>query len=188
MQNQKALQLPPIDARARAEMRASYAGETGAVWIYRGIILISYLKGDESLRKFAENHLTEELRHLALYEAQIHRFRGSMLQAGWMLAGFLIGAFPALINREWVYYTIWIVESFVDKHYEYQIKLLAADEQDCAGYTQCLRILKDCHVGEIVHKKEALAAMSTKPSAAMKKWGQLIAFGSQTAVSLARAI
>lgn len=178
--------FPPLDAKARKELRASYAGETGAVWIYFGIILISYLKRDSALQLFAEQHLAEEQRHLALFEARIHRFRGSILQAAWMLAGFLIGALPALFGREWVYYTIWSVESFVDKHYRHQISLLQPYEFQREGYSQCLSMFRDCHAGELAHRDEAMANMKGKPTFLMKGWGKIIALGSRLAVAMAR--
>ena len=50
-----------------SELRASHAGETGAVWIYRGIL--SARSKDLTLNGFAKQHLETEQQHLALLSA-----------------------------------------------------------------------------------------------------------------------
>ena len=45
----------------RGELRASHAGETGAVWIYRGILLVNRLKRDPDIKIFALHHLATEI-------------------------------------------------------------------------------------------------------------------------------
>ena len=47
------------------EMRSNHAGETGAVWIYKGILALSF---DAEIRSFAEHHLATEQEHLAFFE------------------------------------------------------------------------------------------------------------------------
>jgi ubiquinone biosynthesis monooxygenase Coq7 len=47
----------------RAQLRASHAGETGAVWIYRGILLVNRLKHDPDIKTFAQHHLATEKDH-----------------------------------------------------------------------------------------------------------------------------
>ena len=42
------------------ELRTDHAGETGAVWIYRGVLAVSR---DPALRAFAQRHLATERRH-----------------------------------------------------------------------------------------------------------------------------
>ena len=54
--------LPPYLA---GEMRSNHAGETGAVWIYKGILALSV---DGEIRSFAEHHLATEQEHLAFFE------------------------------------------------------------------------------------------------------------------------
>lgn len=193
MNNTEIFCLPHLDAKARAEVRASYAGETGAVWIYRGILFINYFRGIDELDVFAETHLREEKRHLDLYEAQIHRFRGSFLQFGWMIAGFLVGALPVLLGKNWVYYTIYRVESFVDIHYQNQIESLSivnpgSPNRENDGYEDCVRLFQDCHAAEIAHRDEALEKMSARPGRVMTLWGDIVEMGSGLAVNLAKLL
>ncbi|MEM7610905.1 MAG: demethoxyubiquinone hydroxylase family protein [Pseudomonadota bacterium] len=57
------LNLPLCLAR---ELRSDHAGETGAVWIYRGLLAASR---NPELRAFAEEHFEAERQHLAFFES-----------------------------------------------------------------------------------------------------------------------
>jgi hypothetical protein len=62
--NQRALYQDNEDqAWLIAELRSDHAGETGAVWIYRGVLAVSR---DEQVRQFAERHLATEEKHLGI--------------------------------------------------------------------------------------------------------------------------
>lgn len=76
-----------------ADLRSDQAGETGAVWIYRGVLAVSR---DPALRAFAQRHLATERRHLGLIEACLPAADHSRLLPLWRLAGWLTGALPAL--------------------------------------------------------------------------------------------
>ena len=47
------------------DLRTDHAGETGAVFIYKGILLISK---DREIIEFANNHLLTEKKHLELID------------------------------------------------------------------------------------------------------------------------
>ena len=47
------------------DLRTDHAGETGAVFIYKGILLVSK---DKEIIEFAKNHLLTEKKHLPLTE------------------------------------------------------------------------------------------------------------------------
>ena len=179
----EAIKLPDF---TRSELRASHAGETGAVWIYRGILLIEFFSRDTPLRQFARHHLQTEKRHLAGFEHIIHHFRGSILLPVWCIAGLLTGAIPALLGRNWVYYTIFCVETFVDEHYAHQFKVI---ERDTHPITEKFRNeMHNFHADEQQHRAEALNAMTCAPTRPMQIWGKLIKSGSGVAVSLARVM
>jgi len=50
------------------ELRSDHAGETGAVYIYQGIITIANIYRNQELVNFAENHLKTEVKHLQWVE------------------------------------------------------------------------------------------------------------------------
>ena len=106
------------------DLRSDHAGETGAVFIYRGIIAVARLRYDYELIEFAQQHGKTEAEHLSLIESWLPPMHRSRLLSLWRIAGWLTGALPALVNRRAVYATIEAVETFVDGHYQEQIDCL----------------------------------------------------------------
>jgi ubiquinone biosynthesis monooxygenase Coq7 len=170
----------------RAELRASHAGETGAVWIYRGILLVNRFKRDADIETFAKQHLATEKDHLMQFENLIHRFRGSALLLFWIFAGFMMGALSMMLGRNWVYYTIYQVESFVDVHYRQQIHALS--KLEFLDKTEIITMMQACNADEQAHRDEALNGINSQPHLMMRVWGQLVATGSHCAVVVARLL
>ena len=170
----------------RAELRASHAGETGAVWIYRGILLVNRFKRDSDIDMFAKHHLATEKDHLIQFENLIHRFRGSALLFIWIFAGFMMGAFSMLLGKNWVYYTIYQVESFVDVHYRQQINALS--KLEFLDKTNIIKMMEACNADEQAHRDEALKEMKSQPHFMMRIWGKLVGTGSHCAVVVARLL
>ncbi len=164
-----------------ADLRSDHAGETGAVWIYKGILMCS--KSPEVIA-FAKHHLATEQTHLHAINRFLPPLRRSLLLPGWKLAGFLTGALPALAGPRAVFGTIAAVESFVEKHYEYQIQALNGREDFSWLQAQLLNFQRD----EINHHHDAQSRHDSSPGRFMKAWCWLVGFGSSTAVKLARLI
>jgi len=185
-----ALKVTRLPSYAKAELRASHAGEAGAVWIYRGVLVGNWLamwrKPDTDLVTFARHHLETEKQHLGEFENRIHWFRGSVFLLLWLIAGFITGLIPALLGKNWVYYTIFKVESFVDQHYSNQIALLSQGNSEAEK--DLTTLFKACNQDEVAHKNEALNAMTRKPSRAMSLWGKLVEYGSGVAVAIAKKL
>jgi ubiquinone biosynthesis monooxygenase Coq7 len=186
MHNLRVLNNTRYVSAIRAELRASHAGETGAVWIYRGILLVNRFKRDSDIETFAKHHLATEKEHLSQFENLIHRFRGSALLLIWIFAGFMMGVLSAILGKNWVYYTIFKVESFVDVHYRQQITALS--ELEFLDKSEIISMMKVCNADEEAHRDEAFNAMTIKPSMAMCVWGKLVATGSHCAVVIAKLI
>lgn len=191
------------------ELRASHAGETGAVWIYRGALTADFLvsiaaglwaklspqtqsrkkeenqKKKESVPSFASEHLATEKNHLDLFENHMPPFRGSYMLLLWMVAGFITGFLPRVLGRNWFFYTIYCVEYFVDEHYEEQCRLLESVEPKPFDVIEKFR---QCQSDEQSHRDEAYNAMTTPPTHAMKLWGNIVGKGSAIAVVMAKKI
>jgi demethoxyubiquinone hydroxylase (CLK1/Coq7/Cat5 family) len=105
------------------ELRSDHAGETGAVWIYNGMLPVVRSR---ELRAFARRHRDTGRRHLARIAAVLALPRRSRLLLAWRRAGFATGALPALFGARAVYGTVAAVETFVDRHYQQQIERLDA--------------------------------------------------------------
>ncbi|MBU6271475.1 MAG: demethoxyubiquinone hydroxylase family protein [Betaproteobacteria bacterium] len=178
---------PTVSGAMLRELRSDHAGETGAVFIYRGILAVAARRGDAAMTAFANHHLATEAEHLRLIEAWLPPRQRSRLLGPWRLAGWLTGALPALAGPRSVYATIAAVERFVDGHYQQQIDHLQRE----GGPAELLALLRRCQADERHHRDEALAAgQQAGPSAGLwlRGWCALIGSGSAAAVVVARRV
>ncbi len=179
-----ALRVPgdELPAQVMADLRTDHAGEVGAICIYHGVLLFTR---DTALRAFARHHLQTEQNHLRQIQVWLPPAQHSRLLPLWRLAGFLTGALPALLGPRAVYATIEAVETFVDQHYEEQVRGL--DSQPALSALR--QTLLDCQADEIAHRDEAAAARGPdKPGVALRVWCALVGAGSRSAVALCRHV
>jgi 3-demethoxyubiquinol 3-hydroxylase len=175
-----------VPAGLVGELRSDHAGETGAVWIYRGILAVSR---DPGVRAFALRHLATERQHLRLIEPLLPWPQRSRLLMPWRLAGFLTGALPALAGPRAVFATIAAVETFVDVHYQQQIDRidgLPAAERSAVAPLRAL--LARCQADECHHRDEAAALNDAPPGGLLRRWCALVGRGSAVAVAIARRL
>jgi demethoxyubiquinone hydroxylase (CLK1/Coq7/Cat5 family) len=177
----KALEAPRVARELAGDLRSDHAGETGAVWIYRGLLAVSRNPG---VREFAKRHLATEQGHLGKIVAVLPWPQRSRLLPGWRVAGFATGALPALFGPRAVYATIAAVETFVDQHYQHQIDKLANRPE----HAELLALLVECQQDECEHRDEALALQNQPPGWLLQAWCKLVGNGSSAAVGLARRI
>jgi len=176
--------LPPSMV---GEIRSDQAGETGAVWIYLGILAVTR---DAQVRAFAQQHLQTERKHLVAMNALLPIFRRSKLLVFWRIAGFMTGAIPSLFGTRAVFATIEAVERFVEQHYQSQILQLRAMPDQAALHA----LLIDCQTDEREHRLDAMArgAQGTNLPVGLpppiQMWCRLVGSGSAFAVRLARVI
>lgn len=166
------------------ELRSDHAGETGAVYIYRGLATVARWRGDAQLLAFAQRHGDTEAEHLRLIEGWLPPARRSRLLGPWRLAGWLTGALPALAGPRAVYATIAAVETFVDRHYQQQIDHL----RQHAGPEGLLPLLLSCQADELHHRDEAAALAGAQTPWALRAWCAIVGAGSAAAVVLARRV
>ncbi len=172
---------PECDQRVVADLRTDHAGETGAVWIYKGVLRISR---DPGLRTFAGKHLETERRHLDWISTVLPGERRSKLTPLWRLAGWLIGALPSFFGPRAVYLTIEAVETFVDQHYQEQIDYL----RETDGNADLIDLLKTCQADEVSHRDEASGLADARPGPLARAWMGIVGAGSRAAVVAARYI
>jgi ubiquinone biosynthesis monooxygenase Coq7 len=164
------------------DLRTDHAGEVGAVCIYLGVLFITR---DPALRAFAQHHLSTERSHLTQIETWLPKNHFSLLLPLWRLAGFVTGALPALFGSKAVYATIEAVETFVDLHYEEQVRALVSQPE-----LNTLRLtLLQCQADEVKHREEAAQAHGTdKHGFVLRLWCTLVGAGSRGAVAICRHI
>ncbi len=172
-------QLP---GQVLSDLRTDHAGEVGAVWIYKGVLMCSR---DAALRDFAARHLATEQIHLERVKEWLPPAHYSRLLPVWRLAGFLTGALPALLGTRAVYTTIEAVETFVDHHYEEQVQALQSQPE----LVHLRETLQECQADEIRHRDEAACARgSFKMGVFLRMWCAMVSWGSRQAVALCRHI
>jgi len=176
--------MPGLSTHLERELRSDHAGETGAVWIYRGITTVASWRKDEALLAFSRRHRATEEEHLRLVEAWLPPARRSFLLGPWRIAGWLTGALPALFGSKAVYGTIAAVETFVDTHYQQQIEHL----QRHGGPEGLLPMLLRCQADERHHREEAEALAGTPQHSLLGAWCAVVGAGSAAAVVVARRI
>lgn len=74
-----------VSRQFEQELRCSHAGETGAVWIYRGILATRPRK---ELLNFATEHLASESEHLRFFNQLQCCYRPSLLLPLWRWPAF----------------------------------------------------------------------------------------------------
>lgn len=168
-----------IPADLVGEMRSDHAGETGAVWIYHGVLAFSR---DAGVRDFARRHRDTERSHLERISEVLPWPHHSRLLVPWRAAGFLTGALPALFGPRAVYATIAAVETFVNHHYQQQIDRLA----DRPEHAALRDMLIECQADECEHRDESIGKRGTPPGTLLKLWCALVGSGSAAAVHVAR--
>ncbi len=165
-----------------ADLRTDHAGETGAVWMYQGVLSVAR---DAALRDFAQRHRRTEEDHLRCIEAWLPRAARSRLLPLWRMAGWLTGALPALLGPRAVYATIEAVEEFVDQHYADQIARLRAHPE----LFLLRQTLLECQADEVAHCDEAATLRGIRPAGGLERgWSWLVHAGSQAAVAICRHI
>ena len=158
--------------------RSNHAGETGAVFIYKGIMAVS---NDPKILKFSQKHLITETNHLNIIEQVLDKQHISKLIFFWKLAGFFTGFIPALLGKNFVYATIYYVESFVEKHYQEQLSLLSKDRK----LNKIRSMISELMADEISHKKESLSSV-TNLNPIHRVWGKVVTIGSKLAVNISK--
>ena len=157
-----------------AELRTDHAGELGAVWIYKGILSVTK---DKELREFAEEHLATESRHFRFFQEGLPRAYQSLLSPVWKMAGWMLGAIPALFGRNAVYNTIDAVETFVVQHYEDQLNLMPSG----------LRVVLERFMHEEDdHRNEA--AVKSQSRNQLRWWRKIVTAGSALGVRVSRRL
>ena len=163
-------------------LRSDHAGEVGAVYIYKGILSIAK---DPALVEFSTRHLETEKEHLRKIEEVLPVSKRSKLVGIWKVAGYLLGFLPSLFGPRIVFATIEAVESFVEDHYEEQLKYLRAQNDPDQAL---IDLLQSCQDDEIEHKNESAIKKRSTPGFLLNFWMKIVGWGSSSAVKVAKII
>ncbi len=166
-----------VPAAMWPQLRSDHAGETGAVWIYKGILSVT---PDPEVKAFAQQHLATESAHLHLMQRIVPLAQQSKALPVWRIAGWLTGALPALLGPSAVFRTIEAVETFVDLHYAEQTSVLRGDARFGALYD----LLEKCRMDEVAHRDDAARRVG-QTGRLGRLWVRLVGRGSRIGVAIA---
>ena len=166
-----------------SELCSDHAGETGAIYIYLGILSITPF---QDLRAFAKRHLAAERKHLRLITSVLDQKDMSWLLPVWRVGGFFTGMLPAFFGRKAVFHTVVAVETFVAQHYGRQITRLRQEHGTLSNGFDIITNLEECMRDEISHKNEAFENLRTPAGWILKSWVTLVGLGSECAVNIVR--
>lgn len=184
------------------DLRSDHAGETGAVFIYRGILALSR---DPTVRQFAEGHLQTEQVHLQAFEDWLEPSQKSRLIVLWRVFGWTLGALSVLGGAHGVFLTIDAVERFVVQHYQEQLDYIearlqqtdpakSADSHSDSPTEQhhqwqaVQELLNRFMQDEDHHREDAAGRAEREPGLLGKLWSEIVGRGSAQAVSVSRAL
>lgn len=160
--------------------RTNHAGETGAVFIYKGILSISK---DSEIIDFSKKHLQTESEHLEILNKILPSREISKLIPLWKIMGFLTGFIPGIFGKDFIYATIFSVESFVEKHYQHQLDLI----KDKKKFADLSNLINQLMHDEVEHKNEANQKIRKK-NFLHKSWSNIVYNGSSLAVKISKYI
>lgn len=165
-----------------AWMRSNHAGETGAVWIYRGAKWIAW---NSRITGMAAEHGKTEQQHLLVIEHLLPASERSRLLPLWRVSGFMLGFLSALCGYRAFCITIDAVETFVEQHYQEQIQYL----QDNASNPALQAVLERCCAEEVEHQHDAANRHGIKQRSWLQQaWRYIVGTGSHVAVHLAKTV
>ena len=178
------------------ELSSDIAGETGAVWIYRGAAQALALRGDHDVGDFVASHEAAERKHLAFFVALLDPSKHTCLLPVWRGAGYALGFLPTLLaGPHGLFATVESVETFVVDHYTSQLQdVVHGNDPDTL---ELIRLLELCCADERHHMLDARqrrlnssAELShdLAPDLRLIVWDRIVRTGSAAAAETARRI
>ena len=163
-------------------MRSNHAGETGAVWIYKGASCIFW---NTKISKMSKEHILTETNHLIVMENLLTSNEKSKLLFLWRIMGFVLGFLSAMFGYKFFCITVDAVETFVEKHYNEQIEYLLNNN---LNYKLAM-VLKKCCDEEIEHQQDARSKVLEKDESTFTNlWKKIVGSGSNMAVNVSKLV
>ena len=172
------------------ELSSNLAGETGAVYIYKGAIsAITMRQLSSDALEFCRSHMSNELSHLSMFQYIVPKGKHTRLLPLWKMAGWTLGFIPTILGgSRALYVTVEAVETFVEQHFQEQI--IPLKKQDKCH--ELIRLLEHCCEDEVHHKEDAAKQLLDENADLdawwVQPWSLMVRFGSATAAEIARRV
>lgn len=174
------------------ELSSNMAGETGAVYIYKGALTALNIRRDTTKEalEFCNTHMTTESSHLQYFQSILPYGKYTKLLPIWKCAGWTLGFLPTMMGgSRALYVTVEAVETFVEEHYQEQIGPLHNE----GSAPELTRLLEHCCEDEVEHKEDAAQKLLSSDSDSHIKdlwwvnlWSSTVRQGSIVAAKVAR--
>ena len=159
-------------------MRSNHVDVTGAVWIYMGAKCIFWNKNIQSMTK---KHYEIKKNQLNVMNHILPKNYYSKLLILWKILAFGLGFLSALLGYRFFSVIVQLVETFVEEHYQEQIKFLYKNSLSF----ELLRVLEKCCDEEVEHLIDAkLHKKNDKNSSFERFWSNFIGSGSTFKVNI----
>ena len=173
------------------ELSSNLAGETGAVYIYKGALSALNIRPiNADVLEFCQSHMVNESSHLRMFQYIVPHGKHTRLLPIWKMAGWTLGFLPTLLGgSRALYVTVEAVETFVEEHFQEQIVFLKSQNQ-CPHLVQ---LLEHCCEDEVHHKEDAARRLLHGSDCEfdawwVKPWAVVVNGGSAFAAQIARRV
>jgi ubiquinone biosynthesis monooxygenase Coq7 len=130
-----------------------------------------------------------------LFEALLPQSKRTRLLPLWRFSGFALGFLPAAVSPRALFVTVEAVETFVEQHYQSQIKPL----RDEGLAPELVRLLSHCCEEEVHHRDDAARRAAAQRregtgwsdralSLVERGWAAVVRAGSEIAAECARRV
>ncbi len=162
-------------------IRVNHAGEYGAQRIYQG--QIDVLKNDPECLKTLEHMKEQEEEHLEIFSGMMktHKVRPTLLQPFWHVAGYALGAIPAMVSKEAAMAVTVAVEETIEDHYNQQLAQLGDSDAELKDTIARIR-------DEEIEHRDIGIENNAQHAVAYPVLYNTVKFGCKTAIALAKKI
>jgi len=121
-------------------LRVDHAGECGAIRIYRSQIAIARILHPGCVRELSRM-LEHELRHFQTFDSLLRTrgIRPCYALPLWMIGGWILGSFTALLGRKAIWVCTAAIENTVNQHLDHQVAVLSAADPETLAAVESIR-------------------------------------------------
>lgn len=121
-------------------LRVDHAGECGAIRIYRSQIAIAKILHPDCVPDL-NRMLEHELRHFRTFDSllQARGIRSCYALPLWMVGGWMLGAFTALLGKKAIWVCTAAIENTVNQHLDHQVAVLSRADPEAWAAVESIR-------------------------------------------------
>jgi ubiquinone biosynthesis monooxygenase Coq7 len=133
-------------------LRVDHAGECGAIRIYRSQIAVAQILHPECVPEL-RRMLEHELRHFETFDSMLRArgIRSCYALPLWMIGGWMLGAFTALLGKKAIWVCTAAIENTVNQHLDHQVEVLSRSDPEALAAVESIRRDEEEHEGHALN-------------------------------------